>query len=85
MAFTIYRAGDLYNQPKQRGRPGQRGIFNVGKSHFYQEIEPRLERVQLGERAVGYTDRSVDRVIKEGIAEALAERDAKPTAIERTA
>ena len=32
-----------------------------------------LEKVKLGEKAVGYTDRSVDKVIKEGIAAARAD------------
>ena len=30
---------------------------------------PRLERVQLGPRSVGYTETSIDRLIKELIAE----------------
>jgi hypothetical protein len=34
--------------------------------------------VNLTAHAVGYTDRSVERVIAEGIAEAAAERDRKP-------
>jgi hypothetical protein len=67
LAITIYRAVELYS------RGGRRGIFNVGKTFFYSEIEPRLEKVRLGERATGYTDRSVDRVIKQGIAKAAAE------------
>ena len=33
MVFEIYRAGDLHNKP---------GIFNVGRTHFYDVIEPRL-------------------------------------------
>ena len=45
---------------------------------FYDVIEPKLERVNLTAHAVGYTDRSVERVIAEGIAEAAAERDRKP-------
>jgi hypothetical protein len=61
MAMTIYRPGDLYN------KRGKRGIFNVGKSHFYDQIEPHLERVKLGEKAVGYTDRSVDREMERRI------------------
>jgi hypothetical protein len=31
----IYRAGDLHN------KPGKPGIFNVGRTHFYDVIEPR--------------------------------------------
>jgi hypothetical protein len=67
MPITIYRAIDLYNTPSRRGQPGKRGIFGVGKTQFYDEIEPNLERVRLGEKAVGYTDRSVDREIEQRI------------------
>jgi hypothetical protein len=63
MVFKIYRAGDLHN------KPGKPGIFNVGRTHFYDVIEPRLEKACLGDRAVGYTDRSVERVQAEMIAE----------------
>ena len=38
MVFKIYRAGDLHN------KPGKPGIFNVGRTHFYDVIEPRLEK-----------------------------------------
>jgi hypothetical protein len=69
MPFKFHRAGDLYNKP---GRPG---VFNVGRTHFYDEIEPRLEKAKLGDRAVAYTGRSVDRVQAEMIAEAAAERE----------
>jgi hypothetical protein len=64
--FKIYRAGDLHN------KPGKPGIFNVGRTHFYDVIEPRLEKACLGDRAVGYTDRSVERVQAEMIAEGAA-------------
>lgn len=89
MAITIYRAGDLYNtpfKPAQEARdgkkahpakPARRGIFNVGKSHFYEEIEPRLEKAALGPKAVGYTGRSVERVQTEMIAAAAVERTDK--------
>ena len=72
MAFMIYRAGDLHNSPPSRGRPGKRGKLNVGKSCFYETIEPKLEKVKLSAHAYGYTDRSVAKVIAEGIAEASA-------------
>lgn len=78
MAVMIYRAGDLHNSPPSRGRPGKRGKLNVGKSCFYETIEPKLEKVKLSAHAYGYTDRSVAKVIAEGIAEASAERDCKP-------
>ena len=74
MPFTIYRAGDLHNHPATRTKPARRGLLNVGKSLFYAEIEPRLEKVNLGQKAKGYTSRSVEKVVKEGIAEATAER-----------
>jgi hypothetical protein len=66
MVCKIYRAGDLHN------KPGKSGIFNVGRTHFYEVIEPRLEKICLGNRAVGYTDRSVERVQAEMIAEGAA-------------
>jgi hypothetical protein len=72
-SFVIYRAVQLYNTPRRRGRPGSRGVFNVAKSTFYEEIEPELERVKLGERAVGYTGRSIDKKIEKSIAAAAAE------------
>ena len=71
MVFKIYRAGDLHN------KPGKPGIFNVGRTHFYDVIEPRLEKACLGDRAVGYTDRSVERVQAEMIAEGAAARTRK--------
>jgi hypothetical protein len=40
----------------------------------YEVIEPQLERVALGERAAGYTNRSVRRVIEAGIAKAATYR-----------
>ena len=66
IVFKIYRAGDLHN------KSGKPGIFNVGRTHFYDVIEPRLEKACLGDRAVGYTDRSVERVQAEMIAEGAA-------------
>jgi predicted DNA-binding transcriptional regulator AlpA len=75
--ITIYRAAELYNAPRRSGQPTRRGMLGVGRSHFYDEIEPRLEKVRLGEKAVGYTSRSVERIIREGIAAAIAERNAK--------
>jgi hypothetical protein len=71
MVFKIYRAGDLHN------KRGKSGIFNVGRTHFYEVIEPRLEKICLGNRAVGYTDRSVERVQAEMIAEGAAARITK--------
>ena len=77
MAIKFHRAGELYNRPSRHGRPGRRGVFNVGKSKFYKDIERRLEKALLGERAVAYTDRSVERVQTEMIAEAAAEHAAE--------
>ena len=67
--FVILRANQIYSQP---GKPGR---LPTGKSHFYGEIEPRLEKVVLGPKAVGYSERSLDALIEEGIGEAAAERD----------
>jgi hypothetical protein len=47
----------------------------TGKSHFHEVIAPRLEKVVLGPKAVGYTERSLNRLIEEGIDEAAAARD----------
>ena len=71
---VILRANQIYSQ---LGKPGR---LPTGKSHFYEEIEPRLEKVVLGPKAVGYTERSLDRLIEEGIDEAAAERDRRPRA-----
>jgi hypothetical protein len=76
MVITIYRPTELYSQPAKGGRPAKRGIFGVGKSFFYDVIEPLLEKVNISERAVGYTDRSINKVIEDGIATAAAERAA---------
>ena len=67
---VILRANQIYSQP---GKPGR---LPTGKSHFYEEIEPRLEKVVLGPKAVGYTERSLNKLIEEGIGE--AERDRRP-------
>jgi hypothetical protein len=76
--IQIHRAGDLYN------KPGKRGIFNVGRTTFYDVIEPHLERVELAPHAVGYTDRSVAQKIKAGIA-AASRRDPAQMASRRRA
>jgi hypothetical protein len=78
LAITIYRAAELYN------RGGRRGILNVGKTFFYSEIEPQLEKVRLGERATAYTHDSILRVIELGIAKAAAERIHQQSADART-
>src|SRR5262249_5115337 len=79
MPIAIYRAGELYNHPAvearpasagrraRKARPARKGLLNVGKSHFYGEIEPQLERVALGPKAVAYTGRSVDELIERSI------------------
>jgi hypothetical protein len=67
MTMKIYRARDLYNTPprkptkKKKARPAKTGFFNVGRTFFYENIEPRLDRFLLGEKAVGYTGQSVER------------------------
>jgi hypothetical protein len=74
---VILRANQIYSQP---GKPGR---LPTGKSHFYEEIEPRLEKVVLGPKAVGYTERSLDTLIEEGIGEAVAERGRRVRNFER--
>ena len=89
MGFTVWRPTDLYNvperpfrpaspgKPERCFRPASRGKFNVGKTLFYALIEPRLEKIKLGQRAIGYTDRSINRVLEDGLITAAAERAAK--------
>jgi hypothetical protein len=64
----VLRASQIYS------RPGKPGRLPTGKSHFYELIEPQLERVVLGPMAVGYTERSLDKLIERGIVKAAAER-----------
>ena len=64
----VLRASQIYS------RAGKPGRLPTGKSHFYEEIEPRLEKVVLGPKSVGYTERSLDKVIEQGIAKAAAGR-----------
>jgi hypothetical protein len=81
--IMIYRASELYStpaRPAHKGkpaRPAKRGKFGVGKTAFYSEIEPKLEKARLGKRAVGYTERSIERIIEESIAAAAVERAVK--------
>jgi hypothetical protein len=84
MPIPIYRAFELYNHPAKGGRPAKRGLFGVGKSFFYEVIEPLLERVNLGPKAIAYTGRSVDKVIEEGIAKAIASATAAPSILTAT-
>ena len=70
--LAVLRASQIYS------RPGKPGRLPIGKSHFYEAIERRLERVALGPNAVGYTERSLAKLIEEGIAEAAAARAAHP-------
>jgi predicted DNA-binding transcriptional regulator AlpA len=44
----------------------------LGKTKFHEDVAPRLVRVQIGPRAVGYTESSVERLIQELIAESAA-------------
>jgi predicted DNA-binding transcriptional regulator AlpA len=44
----------------------------VGKTKFEEDIVPRLTKIQLGPRAVGYLESSVDRLIDELIEESAA-------------
>ena len=42
--------------------------------------EPKLEKVMLGPKAVEHTERSLSKIIEQGINEAAAERDHRPRA-----
>jgi hypothetical protein len=66
--LVVLRASQIYS------RPGKPGRLPTGKSHFYEVIEPKLEKAALGPKTVVYTERSLDRLIEEGIGEAAAER-----------
>ncbi len=50
-------------------KPEVRRLVPVGKTKFEEDIAPRLEKVQLGPRCVGYTESSVQRLIHDLIAE----------------
>jgi hypothetical protein len=70
----VYRASELYNHPRVKARkaskgrrarkakPASKGLLRVSKSHFYDKIEPKLERVELSKKAIAYTGRSVHEV-----------------------
>ena len=66
---VVLRASQIYSS---RRKPGK---LPTGKSHFYEEIAPKLEKAKLGPKTVVYTERSLNKLIEEGIAEAAAERD----------
>ena len=71
----VYRACELYDHAKVKARkasagrkarkakPARRGLLKVSKSHFYEAIEPKLERVELSPKAVAYTGRSVHKLL----------------------
>ena len=62
---VILRANQIYSQP---GRPGR---LPMEKTYFYEEIEPRLEKVVLGPKAVGrHPPLGSSGLIKEGVYEA---------------
>ena len=52
--------------------------FGVGHSQFYEDIVPRLTKVKLGKRAVGYTLSSIQRVIGEMVAETATAKPNDP-------
>ena len=76
---SILRANQIYS------RPGKPGLLPTGKSHFYDKIEPRLEKVALGPKAVGYTERSLNQLIEEGIDEAAAARHVRNPRLRKSA
>jgi len=49
-------------------KPEVRERIGIGKTMFEESIAPRLTKVQLGPRAVGFTESSVNRLIEEMIA-----------------
>ena len=59
-------------------KPEVRNRLPVGKTKFEEDIAPRLEKVHLGPRCVGFTESSVERLIKDLIAESAARDSATP-------
>lgn len=59
-------------------KPEARQRIPVGKTKFEQDIVPRLTKVRLGPRCVGFTEDSVDRVVDELIAESATIPDFVP-------
>ena len=53
-------------------KPDVRKLIPVGKTKFEEDIVPRLDKVILGPRCVGFTEGSVDRLIKQLILESTA-------------
>jgi hypothetical protein len=82
---VVLRASQIYSQPAQpakRGKPAKPakpGRLPTSKSHFHEVIAPKLEKVALGEKAVGYTERSLDKLIEQGI-EAAEQQPKRPRA-----
>jgi hypothetical protein len=64
---VVLRANQIFSR---RGRPGR---LPVGKSLFYEKIEPQLEKVVLGPKARGYTERSLNKLIEQRIKATAAE------------
>jgi predicted DNA-binding transcriptional regulator AlpA len=60
-------------------KPEARRRIPVGKTKFEEDIAPRLDKVRLGPRCVGFTEDSVERVIDELIAESANIPDFVPT------
>jgi predicted DNA-binding transcriptional regulator AlpA len=55
-------------------KPEVRSRVPVGKTKFEEDIAPRLDKVYLGPRCVGFTESSVERLIKELIAESATRK-----------
>jgi hypothetical protein len=56
-----------------------RGFFDVGKTKFEEDIAPHLEKVILGPRAVAFTDSSIQRLIRELVAESASAKKIIPS------
>lgn len=50
-------------------KPEARQRIPVGKTKFEEDIVPRLDKVFLGPRCVGFTESSIDRLIRQLILE----------------
>jgi hypothetical protein len=71
---VVLRASQIYSR---RGKPGR---LPTGKTHFHEVVAPKLERVPLGPKAVGYTERSLNKLIEDGVNAAERDRRARQAA-----
>jgi hypothetical protein len=69
--MRVLRANQIYS------RPGKPGLLPTRKTHFHAVVEHHLERVELGPKAVGFTETSLEKYIASCIAKAKRDSDAR--------